>query len=89
MYMTAFPDPLIDSRALAIAMRPWPELLSEEKAADTSRSLCLAHMDAYLKNRREALDFLGDDLSGRFARRGIEIECAAHAGDAEVASVSR
>ena len=76
MYLTAFPDPSFDSRALAVAMRPWSELLTEAKAADTARGLCLAHMDAYLKNSRDAMAFLDRDLAGTFAERSIEIELA-------------
>ena len=76
MYMTAFPDPHIDSRALAEAMRPWSELLSEQKAADVGRSLCLAHMDAYLKDSAAARAFLDGDLAATFAARGTEIETA-------------
>ena len=80
MYMTAFPNPLIDARALAEAMRPWSELLPEKDAHDAARSLCLAHMDAYLKNDDEALAFLDRDLAGAFAARGIEIELDADDG---------
>lgn len=78
MYEGAFPNPLIDSRALAKAMRPWSELLPEQKAADTARSLCLAHMDAYLKNDARAMAFLDDNITATFARRGIDVEFAAH-----------
>ena len=77
MYLTAFPDPSVDSHALGVAMRPWSELLSEEKAADTARALTLAHMDAHLKGVGAAAAFLDRDLSGTFAGRGIAIETAA------------
>jgi predicted dienelactone hydrolase len=84
MYATAFPDPSFDSRALAVAMRPWPELLPEHKAADTVRSLCLAHMDAHLKRHADAQAFLDGGLADRFAMRGIDVEYAAEAGAQEV-----
>jgi dienelactone hydrolase len=87
MYLTAFPDPSFDSRALAEAMRPWSELLTEAKAADTARSLCLAHMDAYLKNDQGAMAFLDRDLSGTLAQRGIDIELAIDTTAAEPALV--
>jgi hypothetical protein len=83
MYLTAFPDPSFDSHALGVAMRPWSELLPEHLAADTANSLCLAHMDAYLKNDGDALAFLDQDLSGTFARRGVEIEVASDLNGSE------
>lgn len=77
MYLSAFPDPSFDAHALGVAMGPWSELLPERQAADAVNSLCLAHMDAYLKNRVDATAFLDEDLAGTLARRGIDIELAA------------
>ncbi len=73
MYLTAFPDPSFDSRAIGVAMRPWAELCTEQQAADTARGLCLGHMDAHLKDNHEALAFLDRDLTATFARRGIQL----------------
>ena len=87
MYLTAFPDPTFDAHALGVAMRPWSELLSEAKAADTVRSLCLAHMDAHLKGQEAAAAFLDRDLTATFERRGIEIETASSEPD-RVAAVT-
>jgi pimeloyl-ACP methyl ester carboxylesterase len=85
MYLAAFPDPTMDTQALGEAMRPWSELLTEDKAADTARSLCLAHMDAHLKGNADAMAFLDRDLVGTFAHRGIDIEVAAHEREAVLA----
>lgn len=76
MYLTSFPDESFDTRALGIAMRPFAELCPEADAADTQRALCLAHMDAHLKDNEAAELFLDHDLAGTFARRGIDLEVA-------------
>lgn len=83
MYLTSFPDETFDTRALGVAMRPFAELCSEENAADTMRALCLAHMDAHLKDRAAATAFLDEDLAGTFARRGIDIEIGTPVMDAD------
>jgi hypothetical protein len=83
MYLTSFPDETFDTRALGVAMRPFAELCSEAHAADTMRALCLAHMDAHLKDRAEATAFLDEDLAGTFARRGIDIEIGTPVMDAD------
>src|SRR5262249_19323516 len=67
MYLTSFPDDSFDTGALGIAMRPFAELCPEAHAADTQRALCLAHMDAQLKDDEAAAAFLDDDLAGSFA----------------------
>ncbi len=69
----SFPDPEIDAIALGIAMRPFSELYSEEQAGDTARSLCLAHMDTYLKGDAKARFFLEDDLAREYAKRGVDL----------------
>jgi dienelactone hydrolase len=71
-----FADPEIDAIALATAMREFSELCSEQDAGDTARGLCLAHMDAELKGRGEARDFLDTRVSQAFARRRIRLELA-------------
>jgi dienelactone hydrolase len=74
MYLSgAFPDPEIDAIALGKAMRPFSELSSEANAASTARALCLAHMDANLRDSSEGRAFLDGDLTGSFAARGIDI----------------
>jgi predicted dienelactone hydrolase len=74
MYLTSFPDESFDTQALGRDMRPFSELCPEKDAADTMRALCLAHMDAHLKQKEAARAFLDDDLSGTFARRGINLD---------------
>jgi hypothetical protein len=71
-----FPDPELDTAALAAAMRPFAELCSELHSAATARSLCLAHMDAELARDDRARQFLAGDLMAAFAARGIELEAA-------------
>jgi predicted dienelactone hydrolase len=76
MYLTSFPDESFDTRALGDSMRPFAELCPEAHAADTRRALCLAHMDAHLKDGIAAELFLDSDLAQTFARRGIDLEVA-------------
>jgi dienelactone hydrolase len=71
-----FPDPELDAIALGTAMRPFAELCPEEHANLTARSLCLAHLDANLKDMADARAFLDGDLESTFAARGIAIEAA-------------
>jgi predicted dienelactone hydrolase len=79
MYLTSFPDDTFDTRKLGEDMRPFSELCPEKDAADTMRALCLAHMDANLKQNGDAQTFLDDDLTGTFARRGIFLDEVASA----------
>jgi dienelactone hydrolase len=71
-----FPDPELDTTALASAMRPFAQLCSEADGATVARGLCLAHMDAELKNDSDARAFLASDLAAIFAARGIALEAA-------------
>jgi hypothetical protein len=57
-------------------MGPFAELCTEEDAAATARSLCLAHMDASLNDSAPARAFLDSDLTKTFAARGIALETA-------------
>jgi dienelactone hydrolase len=76
-YMSGtFPDPELDTEALAKAMRPFRELCSEADGAAVARALCLAHMDAQLKDDTAARAFLAGDLTATFTARGIELEAA-------------
>jgi hypothetical protein len=70
----SFPDPEIDAIALGAAMRPFSELLSETCANDTMRGLCLAHMDARLKDDPGALMFLESNLDQVFSSRGVDLD---------------
>jgi len=70
----SFPDPEIDAIALGMAMRPFAELLSEQRALEVACALGIAHMDANLKQREEAQDFLDNDLVGLFASKGTVME---------------
>lgn len=87
MYLTSFPDDSFDTKALGVAMRPFAELCSEADAADTQRALCLAQMDAHLKDSVAAELFLDDNLAQTFARRGIDLEVAPPLLTGHVASV--
>ena len=71
-----FPDPENDGPALARAARPFSELMPEAHAHDIVRGLCLAHMDAHLKDSAAAGAFLGGDLEAAFTARGIALEAA-------------
>jgi hypothetical protein len=71
-----FPDPELDGPALAEAMRPFAELVSEADANATARALLLAQMDAALRAERAAREFLDRNLSTTFALRGIALEAA-------------
>ena len=77
-YLTDFPDRTFGGpdawRALGIAMRPFAELCPADHALDTIRSLCLAHMDAHLKNHEGARAFLDGNLATVFAARGIGLD---------------
>ena len=77
-----FPDPELDGLALGTAMRPFAELCPEEHANLTARSLCLAHLDASLKDSAGARAFLDGDLEHTFSARGIAIEAARSTFDA-------
>ena len=63
-------------------MRPLSELCTEEQAGDTARALCLAHMDAHLKDDVEARSFLDADLVKTFSSRGIDLNVEAESRDA-------
>ena len=69
-----FPDPENDGPALARAARPFSELMPEAHAQDIVRGLCLAHMDAHVKQAAAARTFLSGDLEAAFKARGIALE---------------
>jgi dienelactone hydrolase len=69
--------PGVDVVALANATPPFSALCPNWHGTDTLQSLCLAHMDAHLKDMPEAHTFLDHDLSERFAARGIGLDVAA------------
>jgi len=64
----------IDLAAIAEASRPFAELCPAAHGAATVQALCLAHMDAHLKDSAGARSFLSGDLVRTFAARGIELE---------------
>ena len=70
----SFPEPEIDAIALGTAMRPFGELLSEQRAHEFALGLGLAHMDANLKESEDAKAYLDGDLVGLFASRGTVVE---------------
>jgi dienelactone hydrolase len=53
-------------------MRPITELCSGEQAHLFVRGLTLCHMDAVLRNQKEAQRFLAGDMEAELARRGVE-----------------
>jgi len=55
-------------------MRPFSDLLSEQRALDVACGLGLAHMDANLKDIEDAQAFLENDLVGLFASHGTVVE---------------
>lgn len=67
-------DPDIDLAAIAEASRPFAELCPAAHGAATVQALCLAHMDAQLRESAEARAFLAGDLPRTFAARGIDLE---------------
>jgi hypothetical protein len=54
-------------------MRPMTELTSGDKAHLFTRGLTLAHLDAHLKQRADAEQFLRGDLAAELAARGVEV----------------
>ena len=54
-------------------MQPISELHPSKGAYDYVRGLGLAHMDAYLKHKKEAKDFLASDLKSLLAKREIDV----------------
>ncbi len=54
------------------AMRPITELCSGEAAHSFTRGLTLAHLDASLRQRPDARQFLDGDVVAELATRGVE-----------------
>jgi hypothetical protein len=79
----SWPDPEIDPIALGTAMRPFDELCTEQQSCTTARALCLAHMDAHLKDSPGAAAFLEGGLPATFASvLDVEIEAASESRQA-------
>ena len=57
---------------LAQEMRPIAELCSGEQAQLFVRGLTLCHMDATLRQREPAREFLSGDVAVQLAARGVE-----------------
>ena len=55
-------------------MLPFKELCSAKSAEDFLRSLGLAHMDAHLKGKKAAIDWLQGDIEGIMADRDIDVK---------------
>ena len=64
----------IDFPAIAAATPPFSELCPADHGKVVVRGLCLAHMDAHLRQLPEARDYLNGDLPALFAMRGIDLE---------------
>ena len=69
-----FPDPEIDAIALGNAMRPIAELCTGEQAGSVARALCVAHLDACLRERAEARSFLEEEIAAALTDRGLTAE---------------
>jgi len=67
-------DPNVDFPAIAEASRPFSELCPGEQAHEVVKALCLAHMDAHLKEDAAAAAWLAGDPAADFAERGIDVE---------------
>jgi hypothetical protein len=65
----AWPDELA---WIAKEMRPIAELCSGQQAHLFVRGLTLCHLDAVLRRRQEAQQFLASDIEAELASRGIE-----------------
>ncbi|MHA2282801.1 MAG: hypothetical protein ACXAC5_18310 [Promethearchaeota archaeon] len=61
-----------ETKALA-SMHPISDLHPSKGAYEYLRGLGLAHMDTYLKGKKEAKDFLASDLKTLLAEQGIDI----------------
>lgn len=61
-----------DAAWIPAAMRPIAELATGEQAHLFTRGLCLAHMDAALRDSAAAARFCAGDLEAELAGRGIE-----------------
>jgi predicted dienelactone hydrolase len=59
---------------VAQTMRPFSEFCPPEHAYDWIRSMGLAHFDAWLCEKSEALEFLASDLERLFADRGALVK---------------
>jgi hypothetical protein len=68
--------PGVDVAGLAKATPPFSELCPTWHGTDTLQTLCLAHMDAHLKDNAQARAFLESGLARTFAERGIGLEVA-------------
>jgi hypothetical protein len=76
----AFKDPELDAVAVGHAMRPFSEMMSEQKSSETLRAIALAHLDAWLKRSGNAEAFLDGGLETRFRQRGVTLEVTAGVG---------
>ena len=61
-------------------MRPIAELCSGEQAHVCVRGLTLCHMDATLRQQKEAKRFLSGDIEAELAARGIDVIVHREAG---------
>ena len=62
-----------DWRSIANQIQPFEVLCSEETAHMCWRGLCAAHMDAYLRSNKDALEFWQHDVLGTLAEREINV----------------
>jgi len=62
-----------ETEILSKSMQPVSELHPSKGAYEYIRGLGLAHMDAYLKDNKEAMEFLESDLKTLLANRNIDV----------------
>jgi dienelactone hydrolase len=63
----------LEAQILAKPLQPISELHPSKGAYEYIRGLGLAHMDAYLKNNKQAMEFLDGDLKTLLANRDIDV----------------
>ncbi len=84
-----FSDPELKGEAgiaLGTAMRPFSELCTEAQSVGTARALCLAHMDAHLRDVSDAHAFLAGDIPQTFSTAlGVDVTAAGVQCDLETA----
>ena len=64
----------VDWEAIASTIEPYDELCPGDRAQLCWRGVCVAHMDAQVKQSAEAAAFLDGNLVGELAKRGIDAE---------------
>ena len=61
------------AKILKRKLLPFSELCPEKQAKDFSRGLGLAHMDACLKKKSDAMEWLKGDIKALMADQGVSV----------------